>query len=244
MHAPSPRVIQDVHLRLGQQPAKEDSQTSTTSIATTNRATNQKDVLIYSNTAPSSSSSLPYRGAIYLYGHPFLSICSQKRRGIASENLRKLTLDPLAVYSDGKLMTAMYKQFKAFTAATTATAQKVDDDNNNNNNNNNSSSSAAAAASAPYYHYPPLVSVFYEDLLHPLCVQHVLRLLDVPPLDPATLQHIRRKNFIRNSILPDCLASLSSLGREHFAMAEEMDAYSASGSACRGAFPRDVEQHL
>ena len=64
---------------------------------------------------------LGLRAALYLYGDPLSAICSMKRRGIAELNLKKLLRLQAAKwivnYDDGRLIEAMYTQFKAWTTA-------------------------------------------------------------------------------------------------------------------------------
>lgn len=55
------------------------------------------------------------RLAVYIYGDPILSICSMKQQGNAELNLRKLTDNAFAKYSDVALLKAIYEQFRAFT---------------------------------------------------------------------------------------------------------------------------------
>lgn len=144
-----------------------------------------------------------FKGAIYIYGHPILSICSQKRRKIANENVRKLTLKWFGQYSDGRLMEAIYNQFKAWTNVTEDVGY-------------------------------PILRVFYQDLLHIKCLEHIFEKFDIKLREPINEVVRRRKGAVRHSRMDQCVKSLHLL-KGHLQMAHEMDEY---GGECEHVIPR------
>lgn len=147
-----------------------------------------------------------FKAALYIYGRPLVSICSQKRRWIASENLRKITLASwFNYYTDKKMMMGIYQQFKAWT--------NVSYDN-----------------SVGYL----IIRVYYEDLIHPLCLKHIFDKLGVSMMTVP-----RRRPVQRNSNVEACPQTLR-LDQMHLELAKEIDAY--NGSECEGIIPRDVIQ--
>jgi len=71
---------------------------------------------------PVTTTTNKFKGALYVYGDPVLSICSMKRQGNARLNLMKLSdhsetgnEELKYKYSDGALMQAIYNQFQHWT---------------------------------------------------------------------------------------------------------------------------------
>ena len=61
--------------------------------------------------------SFQLKAALYVFGHPFIAICSMKARGVADEIYHQLNRPNNQTYSDGNLMDAIYNQFLSWTFA-------------------------------------------------------------------------------------------------------------------------------